>query len=54
MTILARDMLAKGVLQEKTVVATVMSNLGLDEAARNFGFNLLRTKVGDRYVLAKC
>lgn len=53
MTILARDMLAKGVLQEKTVVATVMSNLGLDEAARNFGFNLLRTKVGDRYVLAK-
>ena len=34
-----------------TIVATVMSNLGLDIMAREQGLNLEKTKVGDRYVL---
>jgi phosphoglucosamine mutase len=38
-------------LREKTLVATVMSNFGLDEALAPLGGKVLRTKVGDRYVL---
>lgn len=41
----------KGVLKGDTVVATVMSNGGLDIAAKEKGFRILRTRVGDRYVL---
>jgi phosphoglucosamine mutase len=51
MTILAAYLQEKGRLQNSTVVATVMSNLGLEKAAEAQGFKLLRTKVGDRYVL---
>lgn len=39
-----------GRLPRKTVVATVMSNLGLEEALARDGLNLLRTPVGDRHV----
>jgi phosphoglucosamine mutase len=51
MTILALALQEKGRLQNQGVVATVMSNLGLEKAAEANGFQLLRTKVGDRYVL---
>ncbi len=40
-----------GQLRENTVVATVMSNLGLHHAMRSAGIELLTTAVGDRYVL---
>lgn len=51
MAILALAMREAGTLTEDTVVATVMSNLGLRIAMREAGINLVETKVGDRYVL---
>lgn len=51
MAICAQDMLAKGELVNNTVVATVMSNLGLSIAASENGFAIKQTAVGDRYVL---
>jgi phosphoglucosamine mutase len=45
------DLLRRGELTGKTLVATVMSNLGLDEAIEQSGGKVLRTAVGDRYVL---
>ncbi len=47
----AVDFLARGCLQGNTLVATVMSNFGLDETLTAHGGRLLRTKVGDRYVI---
>src|SRR5207248_9380449 len=47
----ARDMLARGVLRGNTVVATTMSNMGLEIALRNSGIRMLRANVGDKYVL---
>jgi phosphoglucosamine mutase len=41
----------KGRLSKNTIVATVMSNLGLDIMAKQEGLTLVKTKVGDRYVL---
>ena len=41
----------KGSLKKDTIVATVMSNLGLNKYARDNGLELIQTKVGDRYVL---
>lgn len=41
----------EGRLKNNTVVATVMSNIGLEIALKKLGINLVRTKVGDRYVL---
>jgi phosphoglucosamine mutase len=41
----------QGLLRSDTVVATVMSNLGLHHAMRDAGIRLLTTPVGDRYVL---
>src|SRR5437867_12478480 len=43
----------QGRLARRTVVATVMSNLGLELALRRAGITLERTKVGDRYVLER-
>jgi phosphoglucosamine mutase len=39
-----------GELDGDTVVATVMSNIGLERAMREHGISLMRTRVGDRYV----
>jgi phosphoglucosamine mutase len=51
MAILALAMREAGSLTEDTLVATVMSNLGLRLAMKQAGIRLLETKVGDRYVL---
>jgi phosphoglucosamine mutase len=51
MAILGTRMLARGALPGNTVVATVMSNLGLERALADKGGVLLRTAVGDRYVV---
>lgn len=40
-----------GRLDGDTVVATVMSNLGLEKALESYGIRMLRTPVGDKYVL---
>lgn len=43
----------KGILEKDTIVATVMSNLGLFMLAENKGFTVEKTGVGDRYVLER-
>jgi phosphoglucosamine mutase len=47
----ARDLQARGLLANSTVVATTMSNMGLEAALRRSGINMLRAPVGDKYVL---
>jgi len=49
--VLAKRMHERGRLAGDCVVATVMSNLGLELALRSLGVKLLRTDVGDKYVL---
>ncbi|HZE69460.1 MAG TPA: phosphoglucosamine mutase [Pyrinomonadaceae bacterium] len=49
--VLANYFQARGELSNSTVVATVMSNIGLELALRSRGLNLVRTDVGDKYVL---
>ncbi len=51
LAIAAKAHLQQGTLPHKTIVATVMSNLGLEIALRQMGGQLLRTPVGDRYVV---
>lgn len=45
------DLLAQGLLAEKTVVATAMSNAGLDTAIQSAGGKVIRTAVGDKNVI---
>jgi phosphoglucosamine mutase len=47
----ARHLSERGSLRGGKVVATVMSNLGLEKALEPLGLELLRTQVGDRYVV---
>jgi len=47
----ALDALRRGTLAGKTLVATVMSNFGLDESIAEAGGTVIRTAVGDRYVV---
>ncbi len=47
----ARDLHALGKLKADTVVATTMSNMGLEIALKNSGIRMLRANVGDKYVL---
>jgi len=51
LAVFARDMLARGTLAGGSVVGTVMSNLGLERALEASGLGLVRTQVGDRYVV---
>lgn len=50
MFVCARHMKRHGELRGNTVVATVMSNVGLEVALRREGIDLVRTAVGDRFV----
>jgi len=51
MAICGLEMLAEGSLQEKTVVATIMSNAGLDAVLKDAGGRVVHTAVGDRNVI---
>ena len=51
MAIAATEMLAENTLAEKTLVATVMSNAGLEAAIKKAGGRMLRTPVGDKNVI---
>ena len=53
LAIAALDMQEKGILKGDGVVATVMSNLGLDLAMQRAGLHVVRAPVGDRYVVEK-
>jgi len=47
----AKHMIERGALRGGSVVATVMSNLGLEKLLERYGVGLVRTQVGDRYVV---
>jgi phosphoglucosamine mutase len=49
--LVARDLQSLGALPGSKVVATTMSNMGLEIALRNSGIEMLRANVGDKYVL---
>ena len=51
LAISAVDYLRRGALAKNTLVATVMSNFGLDETIREHHGKIIRTKVGDRHVI---
>lgn len=51
LAIISNYLKSKGKLKNNTVVATVMSNLGLKKYGTNNGIDIVQTKVGDRYVL---
>ena len=51
MAIMATAMIKEGTLKDKTLVSTVMSNIGLEEAMEKAGGKLIRTDVGDRFVV---
>ncbi len=51
MALCATDMMSRDTLRHKTLVATVMSNMGLELALQKVGGRVVRTAVGDRYVV---
>lgn len=51
MLVCAKHLKQEGLLVKDTLVTTVMTNLGLEKAAKNNGIDIVRTRVGDRYVL---
>ncbi|MCE1247535.1 MAG: phosphoglucosamine mutase [Firmicutes bacterium] len=53
LSIFAKTLAAQGKLPENTVVATVMSNMGLEKALSDENIKLIRSNVGDRYVLTE-
>lgn len=53
LAIIGKWMLERGELAQNTLVATVMSNIGLDRAIRQAGGKVVRVGVGDRYVVER-
>jgi phosphoglucosamine mutase len=53
MAMIALDLHDRGLLKQRTVVGTVMSNFGLEQALGKAGLSLIRTPVGDRYLLER-
>jgi len=51
MAICTGELVERGALKKNTLVATVMSNIGLDRAVARWGVKVCRTRVGDRYVV---
>ena len=51
MSLCGRQRIQEGTLAKNTVVATVMSNIGLERSLQEVGGKLIRTQVGDRYVV---
>ena len=51
--ILAQDLEARGLLNQSTIVSTVMANIGFIKAAKAKGFNVVQTDVGDKHVFAE-
>ena len=51
MAICGLDMLSRNALNSKTLVTTIMSNAGLDQAIKNAGGKIIRTDVGDKNVI---
>ena len=51
MAICTGELVARKELKKKTLVATVMSNIGLERAVARWGVRVARTRVGDRYVV---
>jgi phosphoglucosamine mutase len=51
--IIAEDMLKKGTLRKRILVATVMSNSGLDRRIEELGGSVIRTAVGDHFVVER-
>lgn len=51
MAVCAAELMKRRKLKKKTLVATVMSNMGLEKVMADLGGQLLRTSVGDRYVV---
>ncbi|MEC9077360.1 MAG: phosphoglucosamine mutase [Pseudomonadota bacterium] len=51
LAVIARSLMEDGQLQGGGVVATVMSNLGLENYIKGLGLNFIRTNIGDRYVI---
>ena len=51
LAILARDLLERGELPNNTIATTIMANGGLERALKPMGGKIVRTKVGDRYVV---
>jgi phosphoglucosamine mutase len=51
MAVCAADLKRRSALPHNTVISTVMANLGFEVAMRELGINVVKTKVGDRYVL---
>jgi phosphoglucosamine mutase len=51
LAVAAESMLRKGTLKQNTLAVTIMSNYGLDDLVSRLGGRVIRTNVGDRYVL---
>ena len=49
--VLAKDLLSQNLLKNKTVVGTLMTNIGLETYLKSLNVNLKRANVGDRYIL---